>query len=119
VSPFDGLRGERQPPRPRFRANNGVFGLIVGMVTAEDFADPVHGQVFTAARRLNERGETANCLTLRAQFDQDRCSPMSRLGWMERYRNLAERIGVIGRLPIRRSYRSSASSLRCCESRSR
>jgi replicative DNA helicase len=27
--------------------------------------------VFTAACRLIERGETANCLTLRAQFDQD------------------------------------------------
>jgi replicative DNA helicase len=41
--------------------NNGVFGLIVGMVTAEDFADPLHGRIFTAACRLIERGEIANC----------------------------------------------------------
>jgi hypothetical protein len=57
--PFDGLRGDRQPPLnyeaeqallAALLANNGVFGQIVGMVVAEDFADPLHGRIFAAAR---------------------------------------------------------------------
>jgi replicative DNA helicase len=41
-------------------AIKGVFGLIAGMVTAEDFADPVHGRDFTAACNLIQRGEIAS-----------------------------------------------------------
>ena len=31
-------------------ANNRVFGMIVGMCTAEDFADALHGRIFTAIK---------------------------------------------------------------------
>jgi hypothetical protein len=80
MSPFGDARGVRQPPRnyeaeqallAALLANNAVFGQMVGMVTAGDFADPLHGRIFTAACRLIERGEIANYLTLRPQFDQD------------------------------------------------
>jgi hypothetical protein len=65
MSTFDGTRGLRQPPLKyeaeqallaTLLANNGVFGLIAGMVTAEGFADPPH----ELARRLRSRaGRTA------------------------------------------------------------
>src|SRR5262245_39645026 len=52
-------------------ANNGTFGQVVGQVTAEDFADPLHGRIFTAACALIADGHKADALTLDAHFRHD------------------------------------------------
>lgn len=51
--------------------NSRVHPMIVGLVRAEDFADPLHGRIFTAACQLIDRGQSANILTMRSMFDQD------------------------------------------------
>jgi replicative DNA helicase len=81
--PFGGQR-ESAPPRipphnyeaeqaliGALLANNNVYAMVAGMVHADDFADALHGRIYTAICRLIERGEIANFLTLRDHFERD------------------------------------------------
>jgi replicative DNA helicase len=51
--------------------NNAAFERIVSRLREEHFAEPVHGRIYTAIRKLIERGTKANPITLKAFFDQD------------------------------------------------
>ncbi len=72
--------GYRTPPH-NFEAEQGLLGAILvnnsayeriaEIVTAEEFADPVHGRIFAACKTLIERAQIANPVTLKNYFDQD------------------------------------------------
>ena len=51
-------------------SNNAVHDRCAGLVAAEDFADPVHGQIWAAIGRIVGQGKTANPVTLKTYFDQ-------------------------------------------------
>ncbi|MBM86614.1 MAG: replicative DNA helicase [Rhodospirillaceae bacterium] len=75
-----GVPSMREPPH-NLEAEQGLLGAIlvnnrafeqVGeYLTADQFADPVHGRIFEACGRLIERGQIANPVTLKPLFDQD------------------------------------------------
>lgn len=80
VVPLRGLEPRRIPPHnyeaeqallAALLSHNAVFPAVVGAVSPEDFADPVHGRIFAAACRLIAEGRTANALTLGNHFDAD------------------------------------------------
>jgi replicative DNA helicase len=52
-------------------ADNRVYERVSEILTAEHFADPVHGRIFAAARKMIERGEPADVVTLFRLFDKD------------------------------------------------
>ena len=51
--------------------NNQVLDRVTEFLRAEQFFDPVHGRIFTAVQTMVERGQVANPVTLKMQFDQD------------------------------------------------
>lgn len=51
--------------------NNRAFEKVSDFLTAEHFADPVHGRIFEACGRLIDKGQIANPVTLKNLFDQD------------------------------------------------
>ena len=51
--------------------NNACHESIEEILVAEHFADAVHGRVYSAIRRLIERGHIADPITLKDYFDQD------------------------------------------------
>ncbi|MDF2764293.1 MAG: helicase, partial [Rhodospirillales bacterium] len=51
--------------------NNQVYDRVNEFLRAEHFFDPVHGRVYAAIGGLLERGQVANPVTLKGQFDQD------------------------------------------------
>lgn len=50
---------------------NSAHHLISDSLRPEHFADPAHARIYAACARLIERGETANPVTLKRQFDAD------------------------------------------------
>lgn len=52
-------------------ADNRVYERVSEILTAEHFADPVHGRIYAAARKMIERGEPADVVTLFRLFDKD------------------------------------------------
>ena len=51
--------------------DNGIFRRWGDIVRPEDFFDAAHGRIYETAGRLIGRGERADVLTLKRQFDQD------------------------------------------------
>ncbi|MGE0718442.1 MAG: replicative DNA helicase [Alphaproteobacteria bacterium] len=51
--------------------NNQAFQRVAEIVSAEHFANPIHGRIFAAAAKLIERGQMADAVTLRTYFEQD------------------------------------------------
>ena len=51
--------------------NNRAFEKVGDFLSGKHFLDPVHGRIFEACRRLIERGQLANPITLKSLFDQD------------------------------------------------
>src|SRR5262249_17421017 len=51
--------------------NNSAYSRVAGFLAPEHFSYPVHGRIYTAVRKLMERGEPANPITLKNLFDQD------------------------------------------------
>lgn len=56
-------------------ANNSWLDRVDQIIEPQHFAVPLHGRVFEEVRKRVRRGETANCLTLRQQFDRDPAFP--------------------------------------------
>ncbi len=52
-------------------ANNQAFERVSEYLQADHFADGAHARIFEACRKLIERGQQANAITLRNVFDQD------------------------------------------------
>jgi replicative DNA helicase len=52
-------------------ANNNAYDRVSDFLTAEHFADGVHGRIYDAMRRLIERGQVADPITLKMLFEQD------------------------------------------------
>ncbi len=52
--------------------NNQAFQRVNEILSAEHFANPIHGRIFTAAAKLIERGQIADPVTLRTYFEQDK-----------------------------------------------
>ena len=81
VTPLhDGDAGYRMSPQnlPAEQAllgailqNNNVHNKIADFLKGEHFAEPVHGRIFDTIGRVIERGQRADVLTLKNQFDQD------------------------------------------------
>ena len=51
--------------------NNRAFEKVGDFLSGKHFLDPVHWRIFEACRRLIERGQLANPITLKSLFDQD------------------------------------------------
>ena len=51
--------------------NNRAFEKVGDFLSGKHFLDPVHGRIYEACRRLIERGQLANPITLKSLFDQD------------------------------------------------
>ncbi|HXV23289.1 MAG TPA: replicative DNA helicase [Alphaproteobacteria bacterium] len=51
--------------------NNLVFDRVSEFLRPEHFHDPLHGRIFAAIGGTIERGQVANPVTLKGQFDQD------------------------------------------------
>src|SRR5579872_1296384 len=81
VTPLhDGDAGYRVPPQNlaaeqallgAILQNNNVYNKVADFLRPEHFVEAVHGRIFTAVTRLIERGQLANAVTLKNQFDQD------------------------------------------------
>jgi replicative DNA helicase len=52
-------------------ANNHAFERVGEYLSDEHFADGAHARIFAACRKLIERGQQANAITLRNVFEQD------------------------------------------------
>lgn len=50
-------------------ANNKAYERVSEFLTAEHFADPIHGRIYDAIRRRCEAGQVADPVTLRAEFE--------------------------------------------------
>lgn len=51
--------------------NNDAASRVADYLAAEYFYEPVHGRIYEAARKLIERGQMANPVTLRHFFERD------------------------------------------------
>ncbi|TPE53062.1 replicative DNA helicase [Amaricoccus solimangrovi] len=51
--------------------NNDVLPRVSGLITAEDFADPVHGRIFAAIQARAAKDQLADAVTLRAMMADD------------------------------------------------
>ncbi len=54
-------------------ADNRVYGEVIGVINAGDFADPVHALIFDAATKHIEAGEIASAETLKPEFQKSSC----------------------------------------------
>jgi replicative DNA helicase len=52
--------------------SNKSYDQIAGKLTAEHFAEPLHGRIFTAMAGMIEKGGNANPVTLRNLFETDK-----------------------------------------------
>ncbi len=52
-------------------SNNNALEKVADFLQAEHFAEPVHGRIFEACRRLIDRGQIANWVQLKNLFEQD------------------------------------------------
>ena len=52
-------------------ANNTALDKVVDFLRAEHFAEPVHGRIFEASRKLIDRGQIADWVQLKNLFEQD------------------------------------------------
>jgi replicative DNA helicase len=50
-------------------ANNKAYERVSEFLTAEHFADPVHGRIYTAISRRVEANQLADAVTLKAEFE--------------------------------------------------
>lgn len=50
-------------------ANNKAYERVSEFLTAEHFADPIHGRIYAAIQRRCEAGQIADPVTLRAEFE--------------------------------------------------
>jgi replicative DNA helicase len=50
-------------------ANNKAYERVSEFLTAEHFADPIHGRIYTAISRRVEAGQLADAVTLKAEFE--------------------------------------------------
>jgi replicative DNA helicase len=50
-------------------ANNKAYERVSEFLTADHFADPVHGRIFQAVSRRVEAGQLADAVTLKAEFE--------------------------------------------------
>ncbi len=50
-------------------ANNKAYERVSDFLSADHFADPVHGVLFTSIQRRLEAGQLADAVTLRAEFE--------------------------------------------------
>ena len=50
-------------------ANNKAFDRVAEFLTPEHFADPIHGRIYQAIMRRVGRGELADAVTLKAEFE--------------------------------------------------
>jgi hypothetical protein len=73
--------------------DNGALGQVSGFLLAEHFDSAVHGRIYGAIGALVERGQVANPITLKGQFDQD--SALSDLGGARYLLTLAKSALVI------------------------
>ena len=80
VTPIRDELAYRQPPHNyeaeqallgAILVNNQAFERVNEFLRPEHFHDPVHGRLYAALANLIERGQIANPVTLKAQFDQD------------------------------------------------
>jgi replicative DNA helicase len=80
ITPIRSELAYRQPPHNyeaeqallgAILVNNQVLDRVSEFLRAEHFFDPAHGRIFTAIRVIIERGQIANPVTLKTQFDQD------------------------------------------------
>lgn len=81
LEPHDsGLFGlsQRLPPRNEqaeqallgaLLANNRAYERVSDFLLADHFVDPIHGRIFDAVKRRVERGQLADAVTLRAEFE--------------------------------------------------
>ncbi len=80
VTPIRDELTYRQPPH-NYEAEQALLGAIMvnnqaldrvnEFLRPEHFHDPVHGRIYATIGALIERGQVANPVTLKAQFDQD------------------------------------------------
>ncbi len=50
-------------------ANNKAYERVSDFLLPDHFADPIHGRIFDAIRRRVERGQLADAVTLKAEFE--------------------------------------------------
>jgi replicative DNA helicase len=76
-SPLFGLSQRLPPSNTRAEqallgallANNKAYERVSEFLTAEHFADPVHGRIYQAIARRIEAGQLADAVTLKAEFE--------------------------------------------------
>ncbi len=81
LGPGDRAGGADIPPHTNLEAEAALLGgmmidnrmvdEVAELVTAEDFAEPLHGRLFAAMLAAVARGENVNPITLRPQFADD------------------------------------------------
>ena len=80
IDPSSSLFGlsQRLPPRNEqaeqallgaLLANNKAYERVSDFLLADHFADPIHGRIYEAIRRRVERGQLADAVTLKAEFE--------------------------------------------------
>ena len=80
IDPSSSLFGlsQRLPPRNEqaeqallgaLLANNKAYERVSDFLLPDHFADPIHGRIFEAIRRRVERGQLADAVTLKAEFE--------------------------------------------------
>jgi replicative DNA helicase len=75
--PLLGLSQRTPPANPQAEqallgallANNRAYERVSDFLTAEHFADPLHGRIFAAIARRIEAGQLADAVTLKAEFE--------------------------------------------------
>lgn len=80
MSATDAFAGYREPPH-NLEAEQGLLGAllvnnkaldgVIDIVDIDDFADPVHGDIYGAIRSLVGEGKLANPITLKRTLDTD------------------------------------------------
>src|SRR5262245_17637595 len=68
--------------------NNVAYGRVAEFLTAEHFANGVHGRIYAAIGKLIDRGQIANPVTLKNLFDQD--GALAEIGGAQYLARLAE-----------------------------
>ena len=67
--------------------NNEALNKVSDFLESEQFFEPVHSRIYAAARKLIERGQIANPVTLKQYFEQD--SALSEVGGAQYLNRLA------------------------------
>lgn len=72
-------------------ANNDRYEAIAGTIQPDHFADATHAKIFEAIEKLIERGDSANAISLKRYFEQDRA--LDQVGG-------AEYLSLLNRFPV-------------------